>query len=197
MLIAVLATDEQYNELINGADEKLLIRVKSMDEAETAAAYIILDESAAIMKTEKPVIINSVVTTLLEMNAAKNVLRINGWPGFIQRKTWEVAGNLTDGASQVFAALGKELIEVADMPGLAAARSISMIINEAYFALGEEISTKQEIDVAMKLGTNYPLGPFEWSEKIGLKNIYELLSILSGSGKRYSPAPLLIKEAGA
>ena len=42
-----------------------------------------------------------------------------------------------------------------------------MIINEAFLALQEGVSTKEEINTAMKLGTNYPLGPFEWVEKIG------------------------------
>ncbi len=47
-----------------------------------------------------------------------------------------------------------------------------MIVNEAFFAFGEKISTIEEIDMAMKLGTNYPNGPFEWAEKIGIENIF-------------------------
>ena len=70
-----------------------------------------------------------------------------------------------------------------------------MIINEAYFALEEEVSTKDEIDIAMKLGTNYPFGPFEWAERIGVENVYELLNHLSISNKRYKPSRLLQKEA--
>jgi 3-hydroxybutyryl-CoA dehydrogenase len=70
-----------------------------------------------------------------------------------------------------------------------------MIINEAYFALEENVSTKEEIDIAMKLGTNYPYGPFEWAKKIGLKNVVRLLTELSLSEKRYQPAGLLLKEA--
>jgi len=68
-----------------------------------------------------------------------------------------------------------------------------MIINEAWFALQEGISTKQEIDIAMKLGTNYPYGPFEWGDKIGLKNIYRLLKEMSGENSKYQPAELLEK----
>ena len=48
-----------------------------------------------------------------------------------------------------------------DIPGFISARVVSMIINEAYFALEEEVSSKEEIDTAMKLGTNYPYGPFD------------------------------------
>ena len=73
-------------------------------------------------------------------------------------------------------------------------RIISMIVNEAYFALGDEISTKAEIDIAMKLGTNYPYGPFEWSQRIGLKKIFALLQNLGGGDERYEIAPLLKYE---
>jgi 3-hydroxybutyryl-CoA dehydrogenase len=58
--------------------------------------------------------------------------------------------------------------------------------------LGDEVSTKAAIDIAMKLGTNYPYGPFEWAEKIGLKNIFSLLQKLSLQDKRYQPAPALV-----
>ena len=47
----------------------------------------------------------------------------------------------------------------------------------------------------MKLGTNYPYGPFEWSKKIGVQNIASLLTGLSQTEKRYQPADLLLKEA--
>jgi 3-hydroxybutyryl-CoA dehydrogenase len=57
--------------------------------------------------------------------------------------------------------------------------------------LGEKVSTKEEIDLAMKLGTNYPWGPFEWAEKIGVENILNLLEKLSQQEERYFPAPAL------
>ncbi|MCW3087600.1 MAG: hypothetical protein JWQ78_986, partial [Sediminibacterium sp.] len=78
--------------------------------------------------------------------------------------------------------------------GMIAARVIAMIINEAYFGLGDGISTRGDIDTAMKLGTNYPYGPFEWSEKIGLKKIYALLKKLNETSIRYVIAPALENE---
>jgi len=60
--------------------------------------------------------------------------------------------------------------------------------------LQEQVSTKQEIDIAMKLGTNYPHGPFEWSELIGLQNIYRLLLEMSRDDQKYQPAELLKNE---
>ncbi|MEO5650820.1 MAG: 3-hydroxyacyl-CoA dehydrogenase family protein, partial [Ginsengibacter sp.] len=68
------------------------------------------------------------------------------------------------------------------------ARVISMIINEAFYTLKENVSTKKEIDLAMKLGTNYPFGPFEWAEKIGLENVFNLLKKLSEKEERYIPS---------
>ena len=58
-------------------------------------------------------------------------------------------------------------------------RTIAMIVNEAYFALGEKMATATAIDLAMKNGVNYPLGPIEWGEKIGLHNIAQLLEELN------------------
>ena len=198
MKIAVLANDEQWKELMDAIVTTDIVRIDSLQD-DTADAYILLDstDTDAVLKLKKPVLLNSVIYTLMELKTSSNVLRINGWNGFLQRKIWEVAGTIADEVKTIFTALEKQYIAVADEAGLVAVRSISMIINEAYFALGEEISTKEEIDIAMKLGTNYPLGPFEWANKIGLKNIYALLCTLSKTDKRYLPAPLLQKEATA
>lgn len=194
MKIAVLANDTQWEELKSAAN---IARAASIEEE--ADAYILLDgfDANALHQLQKPVLLNSVSETLAGINAGHNVVRINGWAGFLKRGLWEAAGNTSAGVQSVFAALQKEYIQVADEPGLVAARSISMVINEAYFALGEKVSTKEEIDIAMKLGTNYPFGPFEWAGKIGVKNIYGLLSVLAKTDKRYLPAPILEKEASA
>jgi 3-hydroxybutyryl-CoA dehydrogenase len=142
----------------------------------------------------KPSFINSVIETLEENNLPENFSRINGWPGFLKRPTWEVASGNRNIAGKIFPQLGWKVVFIKDEPGLISARVISMIVNEAFFALGEGISTKDEIDLAMKLGTNYPYGPFEWEEKIGLQNIYQLLRKLSATDKRYSIAPILEKK---
>ncbi len=197
MLIAVLATDEQWNELEESCDKNSVKRINALKDDMTADAYLILEESAIplLQAIEKPVLVNSVIKTLTDLGTTENVLRINGWAGFLQRKIWEVAGKVTIEIEQVFTALGKQPIEVIDEPGLVAARVISMIVNEAYFAFEQEVSTKAEIDTAMKLGTNYPFGPFEWADKIGVQKIYNLLTRLSSTGNRYSPATILVKEA--
>jgi 3-hydroxybutyryl-CoA dehydrogenase len=125
-------------------------------------------------------------------------IRINAWPTFLKRDVVEIA--LTGTANQtivknVFDVFHKSVNRTPDQPGFISARVITMIINEAYFALGESVSTAEQIDTAMKLGTNYPYGPFEWSKLIGLKNIHALLESLAKTNKRYDPAPLLKEHA--
>lgn len=141
------------------------------------------------------IIINCVEVTLSELPAG--FIRLNGWNSFLKRPIAEMAGNGENKiiAEKIISCFNKTTEWVADVPGFLTARVISTIINEAYFTLAEKVSTKDEIDTAMKLGTNYPFGPFEWSEKIGLKNIYGLLMLLSKTNSRYTPSDLLQKEA--
>lgn len=143
----------------------------------------------------KPVLINCVNCTLQELSPG--FTRINAWPGFLNRALMEAAAAADEEkqkAEKVISCFNKKPRWVPDTAGFITARVISTIINEAYFALNEAISTKEEIDTAMKLGTNYPYGPFEWSQKIGLKNICDLLNKLSEANPRYKPSGLLMKE---
>jgi 3-hydroxybutyryl-CoA dehydrogenase len=122
---------------------------------------------------------------------------MNGWTGFLSKPIKEIALTSYFGEQQlkdVMDALQWQYIVAPDVPGFASCRTIAMIINEAYFALGENVSSREDIDIAMKLGTNYPYGPFEWSAKIGLQNIYALLDTLSKTDNRYTIAPLLTDE---
>jgi len=143
----------------------------------------------------RPVFVNSINKTIIEIGLP--VIRINAWPGFLIRSVAEVCcGNDSDKneADKILSILNRKAEWVPDVKGFISPRIVSMIINEAYFALQENVSTKEEIDIAMKLGTNYPYGPFEWSKKIGLKNIAALLTELSLNERRYQPAWLLLKE---
>ena len=98
-------------------------------------------------------------------------------------------------ADTIFSFFNKSIEWVPDIVGFISPRVISMIINEAFFTIQDEVTGKDEIDIAMKLGTRYPFGPFEWTQKIGIKNIYVLLSTLSAIHKRYEPSELLKQEA--
>lgn len=198
MTIVVIASANQWDALTSGSNTEIQwIKAGgdfSFANYPDADAFFILEKAGVCnySATTKPVFINGVTTTLKELNAPLNVLRINGWQTFLQRPVWEIAGIVNDDCKSVVEKLNKKVQLVKDETGLISARIIAMIINEAYFALGENVSTAIEIDIAMKLGTNYPYGPFEWAEKIGLQNIFQLLQKLSLLDNRYQPAPMLI-----
>lgn len=92
--------------------------------------------------------------------------------------------------------LGSKFLTVDDRVGLVTPRIIAMIINEAYYTVQEKTANKVDIDQAMKLGTNYPWGPFEWAQKVGLQNVVKLLSSIYADtqDERYKIAPLLKQE---
>lgn len=104
-----------------------------------------------------------------------------------------------DQAAAFFQALGKEIEVVQDEVGLVFPRVLSLIINEAAFALTEGIATAEEIDLAMQKGTNYPMGPLAWADKIGIDNVYAVLKGLYRNlgEERYRPAPLIRKMVHA
>jgi 3-hydroxybutyryl-CoA dehydrogenase len=143
----------------------------------------------------KPVIVNSVTYTGKDIGAP--FIRINAWPSMLKRNIAEVAataGDHNESIKNFFDELGWKYQVVSDTMGMVTPRVISMIINEAFFALSDEISTREEIDTAMKLGTNYPYGPFEWGEKIGMERVCALLAELNRTDPRYAVAPLLIEN---
>jgi 3-hydroxyacyl-CoA dehydrogenase len=77
-----------------------------------------------------------------------------------------------------------------------ALRVISCIVNEAFLVLSEGVATAEDIDRAMKLGANYPQGPFEWEKEIGTRSIVETLdSLRAAYGDAYLAAPALRERA--
>src|SRR5688572_9276808 len=109
------------------------------------------------------IIINSVIVTLQEMQ--QPFIRINGWNSFLRRPVIEAASidvPLQKKTEMLFASFGRTTEWVPDITGLITPRVVATIINEAFFTLEENVSSENEIDTAMKLGTNYPFGPFEW-----------------------------------
>lgn len=142
----------------------------------------ILDELSS-----KLIFINDVIHPISAEFAMRKIVRINGWPGFLQRLVWEGAGHVAGEASEAVSRLGRQLVKTADIPGLISGRIVASIINEAYSALKEDLSSKDEIDMAMKYGTNYPYGPFEWADKIGVQRVFSLLSRMAQNDDRYIP----------
>lgn len=147
--------------------------------------------------SSKPVLVNAVAFSTRAIGA--DFIRINAWPGMLQRPVTEIALPATMNeqvVKDIFERLQWSYQTAPDVPGMITARVLAMIINEAFYTWEAGVSSKQEIDIAMKLGTNYPLGPFEWAEVIGAQRVYALLHELSRTEVRYTPANALVKEAG-
>ena len=95
-------------------------------------------------------------------------------------------------AEEVFAALGKRTMLVQEIPGLFLGRVIGSIVNEAVYAIQEGVAAADDIDVAMCLGTNYPLGPIAWGREIGGERVARILSLLAEvEGTEFGPARAL------
>ncbi|GAC1419523.1 MAG: hypothetical protein NVS1B13_02330 [Flavisolibacter sp.] len=142
----------------------------------------------------KPVIINSVVYNLKETNPS--FIRINGWKTLLGKTMIEASGQEKGrgAVEELFQLLNKKIIWLPDETGFVTPKIIAMIINEAFRVLEDGISTKAQIDLAMKEGTSYPYGPFEWANKIGLHPVVKLLQKLSNTNTSYLTTQLMDKE---
>jgi len=213
MKLAILANEEQKKEWLSKpaqGDAQLIWVSNNQQLIETKAdAYfdLLFQNDAghleSLLQVTGPLFINEVIdpfNTLLNESSLKistPLFRINSWPGFLKRELIEVCSFKKEDeqvVEKILSVQGWKFKLVPDVAGMISARIIAMIINEAYYTLQEQVSTKQEIDIAMKLGTNYPHGPFEWSELIGLQNIYRLLLEMSRDDQKYQPAELLKNE---
>lgn len=146
---------------------------------------------------------SSVNITVLDQSAwlamKHRLIGVAALPTLIAHTVMEIAPSVHTLESTVavarnfFASLKKEVTVVQDRVGMVLPRIICQIINEAMFAVQQDVASPKEIDVAMKLAVNYPLGPLEWGEKIGFAQVYAVLDALHRDlgEERYRICPLL------
>jgi 3-hydroxybutyryl-CoA dehydrogenase len=211
--------EKDLSALFPGAEVRWMATIPAQAEPDIAA-YVDLDFVADTRRIEKLgallpnlVFVNAVTPTILEIG--RPFIRINAWPGFATLRLHELvipgiateiaAGNpagtasataMADRVGALYQQLDCRYLAAPDVPGMISARVVAGIINEAWYTWEEKVSTKEEIDTAMRLGTNYPFGPFEWGERIGLGEVTRLLLALSKTDERYTPAGLLLEAAG-
>lgn len=123
----------------------------------------------------------------------------NGLPTLFNRSTLELSVKEETDKSAVIKVceeLSTDYAFVEDRVGMVTPRILSMIINEAYYTIMEKTASIADIDMALKLGTSYPYGPFEFVERIGIHHIYELLEALyeDTRDERYKICPLMKKQ---
>jgi 3-hydroxybutyryl-CoA dehydrogenase len=218
--VAIIGKSRLAGELLDlsrdkGFDAELYPDAEKID----TSASIVVETAAGAGKEKKRTIkqLDSSLdpsSTTLTSCLGSSVTSIASWTGrpdkvvgfatfypFTEKKVVELAGGLNTEedtlrkAEDYFRALGKETVRVKDASGLIFPRILSLIINEAIRSLDERVAGMEEIDIALRLGTNYPSGPLRWADQIGLD---EVLAVLEGLHReygedRYRPAPLLRK----
>ena len=113
-------------------------------------------------------------------------------------KGLETSDDTIDTIAEVIKRMGKESVVVNDSPGFATSRISVIVGNEAFYMLQEGVASAEDIDKAIKLGLNYPMGPFELVDLVGLDIRLNVLKDLHKRlGEKFRPCPLLEKYVNA
>jgi 3-hydroxybutyryl-CoA dehydrogenase len=176
----------------------------SVSKADVIFDFLLEEESLKeYAHQQTPVFLNTVFTTLASVKKKNpelhTVFGFCGLPTFFNREVLEVSLLSADQRphlEKTCQLLSTDFAVVDDRVGLVTPRIICMIINEAYYTVQEGTASRADIDLAMKLGTNYPYGPFEWCKKIGIENVYNLLHTVyhDTHDERYKICALLKKD---
>ncbi len=101
-------------------------------------------------------------------------------------------------AVEVGKRMGKEVVVIRESPGFITSRINAMIGNEAFYMLQEGVASAEDIDKALKIGLNHPMGPFELVDLVGLDTRLHILEYLHKSlGEKFRPCPLLVQYVKA
>lgn len=110
----------------------------------------------------------------------------------------ETSDQTTNAIRRAAEQMGKETVVVNEFPGFVTSRISALVGNEAFYMLQEGVGTPEEIDKAIKLGLNFPMGPFELVDLVGLDARLNNLNYLHQTlGEKYRPCPLLVKYVKA
>ncbi len=183
--------------------------IKSADIIINSTNYPVYEKSEELQYIDDvtpehiPILTSSLCVSVSEQCAmVKSPARLIGiglYDTFSKAKRIEIApSKITDSAvlknaENFLAGAGISYSVVPDRVGMIFPRIVSMIINEAIQVYSEQIASKEDIDTAMKLGTNYPFGPLEWADRIGIGLVYNILRALQKDfgEDRYRPHPTL------
>lgn len=179
-------------ELTNTDAEQKKKNLQQLDKALVSTSAII-SSSLTVTATEQ--------STWIQHR--HRLVGMSALPSLVQKPLVEVAPTVfspketLEVVNRFFHSIGKETAIVQDRVGMVLPRILCQIINEASFAIQEDVASAQDIDTAMRLGVNYPHGPVEWADRIGLRQVYAVLAALENDLKedRYRVSPLLRQMA--
>jgi 3-hydroxybutyryl-CoA dehydrogenase len=166
-----------------------------------------IERLAKALPETAPILSSSITVTATEQSAwivgKHRLVGIAALPTFIDKSLVEVAPTIytpmetLEVVSRFFLTIGKEIEIVQDRIGMVLPRILCQVINEAAFAINEDIAAPDDIDKALTLGMHFPRGPIEWAEQIGLDQVYAVLTALHTDlqDERYRIAPILKQMA--
>jgi 3-hydroxybutyryl-CoA dehydrogenase len=192
--LAQALTDTDF--VIEAAPEKIDLKLALMGEIDRLAP------AQAIVAT------NTSALSITEMaGATSNPARVAGMHFFnpVHRmklveivRALESAPSTLEAIEEVSRQMGKETVVVRESPGFITTRVNASIGNEAFYMLMEGVAAPRDIDKALKLGLNHPMGPFELGDLVGLDTRLSILEYLHRSmGEKYRPCPLLVQYVKA
>jgi 3-hydroxybutyryl-CoA dehydrogenase len=202
-VLARLSTHADLAEAVRDADlvieavpEKIALKLETLAAVDAAApaGAVIASNTSALSITEMA-------------TALRDPRRLAGMHFFNpvhKMKLVEIVRALesSDGTlaaiDEVARRMGKETVLVRESPGFITSRVNAMIGNEAFYMLQEGVASARDIDKALKLGLNHPMGPFELIDLVGLDTRLSVLQFLHKSmGEKYRPCPLLVQYVQA
>lgn len=191
----LVCIDENTNYLVNDGDFDMIFELNFDDEKQNSfISYQNIEKTPVFVCAVK----NSLAQMVFEQNANIKfpLFGINSINTFINRSLAEVSVYQNSDEAilkNCMQQLNWNYKLVQDRVGMVTPRVICMIINEACYTLQEGTASMVDIDTSMKLGTNYPFGPFEWADKMGIANVYQILASVYEDTKdeRYKICSLL------
>ena len=182
--------------VIEAAPEKMDLKLALLAEAEAAAppAAVIASNTSALSITEMAAVLDRpgrmggmhFFNPVHKMKLVEIV------------RALETTDETVAAMQQVAAAMGKEAVLIKESPGFITSRINAMIGNEAFYMLQEGVASARDIDKALKLGLNHPMGPFELVDLVGLDTRLSILQHLHRTlGDKFRPCPLLEQHVKA
>ena len=177
--------------------------------AEPTDKWDAMTELDRLLPPELPLLTAALNATATEVaswcRAPQRVVGFAALPPLAEQRVIELLPALQSDAASIEAAqrfwqsLGREPVTVADSVAGVVPRVVCNLINEAALALMEGVATREDIDLAMRLGTNWPRGPLAWADLIGVEQVVAILEALGEEfgPESYRPAPLLRQMARA